>query len=178
MKQNKKESDDSRKAKTRPFPDADPEIALRIAMDRFQSQRNQVDTLDSKIGNLLGFSGILIAIMAGFLASNGGFAALIQSRLLCTSGAIFVSIAIVSLVAYFAKGWETGPVLNETWDNVRQYGDRDMSWWAAESFTKSFENNKAKVNIKVRAVKADIILIVVQAATLFVGLTVIRTIHT
>lgn len=48
-----------------------------------------------------------------------------------------------------------------------------MCWWAAESFTKSYENNRDKVRLKIKTVKADIILLVAQAVTLVLGLTLI-----
>jgi len=161
---------DMKIAETRPFPDKKPDVVFKIAMDRLQSQQRQIDALDGKISNLLGFGAVLIAIMAGFLALRDDPITFTQFALMCVSGGAFVTIVATSLCVYYTRPWESGPVLNETWQHAREHNEDTLSWCAAESFTKSYENNKNRVKWKIRAVNANLALITVQAVTLALGL--------
>jgi len=151
------------RAKTRPFPTKDPDVVYRLAADRLQTQQRQIDTLDSKIGNLLGFGSALLAIVAAFLALWQGAIPCIALALLCLSGTAYVGIVVSSLFAYYARQWEAGPSLDEVWQLSREYEEKQMAWWAAESFTKSYENNQGSVKPKVLAVKVNVALVALQA---------------
>lgn len=142
-------------------------------MDRLQTQLQQIDSLDGKIGNLLGFGGALLAILAAVLALREDDIALIVWVLLGISGVCYSLMVIISICSYYTRGFAAGPKLEETWLYTRINPAEQMHWWAAESFTKCYEKNQGKVKWKVRAVNADVALIAFEAITLVVGLALI-----
>ena len=163
----------TQRAGTRPFPDKDPDLTCRLAMDRLQSQQQQIAALDGKIGNLLGFGGALLAILVVFLALRSNPIPGNALALLCISGAAYLGMAVGSLYAYYTRPWEIGPKLHEAWQYAREYDEKELGWWAAESLTKSYENNQNKVKRKVWVVNVNVALIVFQTITLGLGLSFI-----
>jgi len=161
------------RAETRPFPNKDPDLICGLAMDRLQTQQRQIDALDGKIGNLLGFASALVAILAAFLALNEDDILCISLIFLCISGAAYIGIVLGSLFTYYTRPWEVGPTLHESWRYAHKYEEKQLGWWAAESFTRSYENNQERVNWKVRVVKINVTLIAMQTISLGLCLSLI-----
>lgn len=161
------------RAQTRPFPKKNRDLIYRMATDRWQTQQQQVDSLDAKLGNLLGFGSALVAILAGFLALKEGCIPLPALVLLAISLALYLGIAGNSLSAYYLRRWESGPPLEIAWQHAREYDEENMVWWAAERFTKSYENNQGNIKCKIRAVRANFILITLQTLALTTGLVLV-----
>jgi hypothetical protein len=158
------------RAETRPFPKENTDVIYGLSMDRFRAQLQQIDSLDGKIGTLLGFGGVLLAILAAFVALMEGTIPGNTLALLCTSGAAYISIVVSSLYAYYTMRWESGPKLYEAWQNARTYNKKQLAWWVAESFTKSYENNQIKVRRKIWVVKLNVVLTIIQAIALALAL--------
>lgn len=159
------------RAQTRPFPNKDPDVVCRLAMDRVQTQQRQIDALDGKIGNLLGFGSALVAILAAFLAFSGDAILCVALIFLCISAAAYIGIVVGSLFTYYTRPWEVGPTLHEAWQYAHEYEEKQLGWWAAESFTKSYENNQKRVNRKVWVVKINVALIAFQTISAALGLS-------
>lgn len=159
-------------ANTRPFPKQAGKLVLQLAVDKWQAQLQQVDSLDMKLANFLGLGGILLAIFIGFFASKENVTCLIAYILLAISAVLYIGIWISTLIAFYVKRWEGGPPLDITWNYAREYTEDKLVWWAAERFTKSYENNQAKLKNKVRAFQINIVLIALQLAMTATGLTI------
>lgn len=156
-------------ATTHRFPQRDPEFVYDLAKERLNAQLSQVDSLDGKIGNLLGFGSAILAIVMTILT----LAPIVPLRtmvLLFTGIAAYVAMVIVLLIAYYARRWQAGPDLDEAWQYSTQYEIRTMYWWAAESLKECYFANKNKTPRKVKAVKIGLPLLVVETVTLSLGL--------
>jgi len=161
------------KAKTRPFPDCGSKSVYELSVIRWQTQQQQIDSIDTKIGNILGFGGALVAILLGILAILGKPAYCQVSLLFCISGIAYILIVIISLISYFAIKWKAGPDLTEVWKISREYSEDKLVWWAAESFTKSYEDNDSKLQLKAIAIRTNIVLFGIQSAAIVSGIFLI-----
>jgi len=161
--------DKLQKSCTRPFPESGPQIVYNLAVERWHSQQQQIDSIDAKIGNILGFGGALVAILLGVLAINdkpfnyGGFLSFL------ISGMMYIFIVIISTVSYFAVKWKAGPGLVEAWKYSREYTEANLLWWAAESFTISYDSNIHKLQLKTTSIRINMILFVIQLLALVIG---------
>lgn len=156
-------------ATTHRFPPGDPQLVHDLAKERLNAQLSQIDSLDTKIGNLLGFGSAILAIVVTILT----LAPMMPLRtmiLLFTGIAAYVAMVITLLIAYYARRWEAGPDLNEAWQYSTQYEIRTMGWWATESLKNCYFANKNKTARKVKAIKIGLPLLVVETATLSLGL--------
>jgi hypothetical protein len=158
---------------TRPFPESGSQIVYDLAVERWHSQQQQIDSLDAKIGNILGFGGALVAISLGMLAI---LEKPFRSELLLSfviSDIAYIFIIAISLFSYFAIKWKAGPSLVEAWKYAGEYTEGKLLCWAAESFTKSYESNNHRLELKSISIRINIILFAIQSLTLSVGFIVI-----
>ncbi len=162
-------------AEERRFPNKNPDLVLNLAMNRFKTQQLQIHSLDGKLGNLLGLGSALLAILAASLALGEGPISVIVWVFSGISLIAYLIMAGFFLRAYRVKAFEAGPDLGEAWDYTRKYDIEKMGWWAAESFKKSYENNKKNVDLKIRLVKRNIWLIAAQTITLVIGLIIVAS---
>ena len=59
-----------------------------------------------------------------------------------------------------------GPKLHEAWQYAQEYEEKQLAWWAAESFTKSYESNQDRVKWKVWVLKVNVALIALQTVAM------------
>lgn len=167
-----------KKSITRPFPRKDPDVILKTAMDRQQQQQTQIDSLDVKLGSLLGFGSVLFSILVGSLLALSLTVNDMEVNqwawvMLGLSGGIYLLLVPISLRAYFPIGWQSGPNLYETWQRARKDSRRELGWWIAESFTNCYENNQNMAERKAWLTSICIWLIAIETITLAAGLIVI-----
>lgn len=155
------------------FPQSESTIPYDIAKHRLTGQLAQLDALDAKIAGTLGFASALVAIFAGFLALNGDHLPKGSIAAFSIAVAIYVFLTIVLLKAYFVRDWEGGPKLDEVWTNAGLYEPRILGWWATESFTSCYVNNRAGIVDKARAAKLGAVLVVAQTIALVTGLAIV-----
>jgi len=151
------------------FPQKDPQLVYDLSKERLNVQLSQIDSLDTKIGNLMGFGSAILAIMVTIL-TLASTVPLHTMILLFIGIAAYLAMVITLLIAYYAKHWEAGPDLNEAWQHSTQYEIRTMYWWATESLKKCYFGNKNKTARKVRAIKIGLPLLAVETVTLTLGL--------
>ena len=155
---------------THRFPSTDPDLMYDLAKERLATQITQVDSLDAKIGNLLGFGSALLAIIVALLGFRQQTIP-VYGVILLSFGAIwYLAMAVILLVAYYTKRWESGPNLDEAWQYSSQYPSKTMYWWAAESLKDCYSRNKNKIAYKTRAIKAGMPLLIAETLTLAAGL--------
>ena len=156
-------------ATTRRFPHRNPQLVYDLAKERLNVQLSQIDSLDTKIGNLLGFGSAILAIVVTIL-TLAPVMPLYTMILLLMGIAAYGAMVIILLSAYYARRWEAGPDLNEAWQHSIRYEIRTMYWWATESLKKCYFANKNKTALKVKSIKIGLPLLVVETATLTIGL--------
>jgi hypothetical protein len=152
------------------FPDADPQLVYDLARNKHAVQMGQVDALDGKISNILGVGSALLGILAAFLALHEKRPPDASIASLSIAGALYGTLALLSLLAYFPRAWAIGPKLQEAWDYAAKYSLRHMYWWAAEAFKDQTNENHCRLQFKVWATRAGLILLIGEAVALAVGL--------
>lgn len=162
-------------AEERRFPNKNPDLVLKLAMNRFTTQQLQIDSLDGKLVNLLGLGSAILAILAASLILGEGPISVIVWVFSGISLIAYLIMAGFFIRAYRVKAFESGPDLGEAWDYTSKFKEETMGWWAAESFRKSYESNKEKVDLKIRVVKRSIWLIAAQTITLVIGLIIVAS---
>jgi hypothetical protein len=133
----------------------------------------QIDALDAKLVNLLGFGSSLLVILAAFLALNEKTLSRAPVTLFSAAAAIYLLLAVASLYAYSPREWEAGPKLDEVWDYADRYPPSALGWWATESFKSCCKQVEDQVTPKLVAVRIGVPLVVSEAILLVVGLAVV-----
>jgi hypothetical protein len=142
------------------------EFLYSLTSNRLQNQLQQIESLDNKIINLLGFSCTLIAILATAISIIG----ITDTELFLSYFFIFISIlsfvyiVIITLIYYHPKEWQIGPDLGNAWKYSCLFERQKMLKWSAKSFTQAYYHNKKheKVQKKTAAVRNCIRLLIIQ----------------
>jgi len=150
--------------------DSNANFLYTLTSNRLQSQLQQIDSLDSKIINLLGFSCTLAAILAAAIAiikiTSSEIAASYVS--LGFSVSAFIFIVTVTLKSYSIKPWHVGPDLKEAWQFSHRHSPNAMLRWSARSFTRAYyHNRKGKlIKNKISTIKQVSISLIIQIVSL------------
>jgi hypothetical protein len=154
------------------FPPANPEVIYDLARGRFHQQLSAVDAIDTKLAGFFGIGSALLGIIAAIYAIKpdafkaGGWLVLLLALI------VFVLLVAISLAGMRPRGWETGPVMAEIYDDHIRYSDAEIRWRATGTLIRLYKKNKATYDKKVSSAKASPALLALLA-----GLMVAAVVH-
>jgi hypothetical protein len=152
------------------FPRGDPTIAYDVAKERLATQLAQIDGLDAKLANAVGFGSALVTIVAAFLALKGEDLARVPVCFLSAAGVVYTVLMCVSLWAYRIRKWDFGPDLTAVWNTADQYDERALTWTVAEATMNAYRANKDAVETKATLAALTVALLASESILMVVGL--------
>jgi hypothetical protein len=152
------------------FPRGDPGIAYDVAKDRLATQLAQIDGLDAKLANAVGFGSALVTIMAAFLALKSDDIPRVAVCFLSTAGVAYIALMIVSLWGYRIRRWDFGPELGAVWNTADQYEEHALTWAVAEATMNAYRANKDAVETKGTLAALTVPLLVLESVLIVAGL--------
>ncbi len=164
----------------RPFPEHGAQLVYELARDRVAIQMSKIDALDAKLSQSFGLATAIVALAIAAISIQadpaevglgipGGSA--VFWAFLGTGVVTYFAFATWSISAYWVKVWGYGPTLREAWGYSRKYSDPDqMYWWAADVYTRAFDENEKAAEPKVRAAKWGSIFLVSELTALAISI--------
>ena len=143
------------------------EVANEVALRRLDSQMQRVDTIDSRIGVVLGLAGTALGIFAGFIAIVVDPDNLASIIFAAVSGAIILIVYLLAMwngLLVSTKGeWDERPNWDELLLNASKLELPAMHQWIAQGCVMSLQENEAKLQSKTSAAAAATRLALVVA---------------
>ena len=152
------------------YPEADPGIAYDLMRDRLMYQQMAVDGLDNKLAIGLSTSGLVVTILAGFLASRGTELGTRDTLSLAAVGLLFVIGLACAVKGLHPMEWK-----GVTWDDMMKKTDKrwpkqGLTWSVAKQLAAAGDENDLNLEAKRRMLAWTFRLVVAQIAIATLGL--------
>jgi len=141
------------------YPPETLELIYNEVKDALNTQFQSVEGLNTKASIIIGFVGVIIGISLN-LYSDENHHLFIESMLL------FLGAAFLSFFAYKVEGYRRDPEPRKLTEKYLREDDKKVKKQLIDNFIQSFEDNKTKIEEKVKYINYSLIL-------LFIGLIVL-----
>ena len=141
------------------YPPKTLELIYNEVKDRLNIQFQSLDGLNTKASIIIGFVGVIIGISLN-LYSDENLHLFIGSMLL------FLGAAFLSFSAYKVEGYRRDPEPRKLTEKYLREDDKKVKKQLIDNFIQSFEDNKSRIEKKVKYINYSLIL-------LFIGLIVL-----
>jgi hypothetical protein len=158
------------------YPERDPQLFYELARDRHASQADALTALDAKLGLFVATSGALISIVIAVYAIRPNAFHGAALALLAASGLAWLLLTGVTLYAFQARKWKSGPLLPEVFDlSFTDESDSRLMWRVATVFWRDYDCNLAHLKRKGLALKRALWLFATQTVLLVAALVLVAT---
>jgi len=162
-----------REGETQDYPAGDPGIAYDLMRDRFMYQQMAVDGLDSKLAVVLGASGLVLTVVAAFLALREENLTTGETRFVIVEGVLFAVTAMTAVLGIWPLAWK-----GITWEQVVQRSSSRVSadevnrikWSIATGLKYAGDRNDCRLQFKAWLLRVTLVALVVQIVVAVVGM--------
>ncbi len=149
------------------------DTACQVAEQRLSALWNAVDSIDTKTNIILGFSSVILVLLAGFCSLD-------ESKEWPTTSIVLLALAltayfalvVMSVLSYRIRGWSYRPDLNTLLEhcNDDEYTAVQIKRWVADECEISFTDNQKMLDSKARLTNWVLIAFGAQVTFLVAGL--------
>lgn len=141
------------------YPSETLELVYNEVKDALNTQIQSLDGLNTKASVIVGFVGVIIGISLNLYSYS-------NSYLFGSCMTLFLTSIFFTLRAYRVKSYRRDPEPRTLTEKYLRGGDKKVKKQLIDNFIQSFEDNKTKIEKKVKYINYSIIL-------LFIGLIVL-----
>lgn len=156
-----------------------PQVFYEVAMNRLDAQMARLEAIDRKLGTLIGFASVIIAVLVATL-QLGEFPPHPMSvcphsavTLLVLAGVSYVALIVFALRAYRFRVWDFRPNLEKLDEYCTKYSASTMREWVARECLRSYRENEQKLASKTSDGRKTIWLLAIE--TIFLVAAVFLT---
>ena len=141
------------------YPPETLELIYNEVKDALNTQFQSVEGLNTKASVIIGFVGVIIGISLNLYSDE-------NPHLFIGSMLLFLGAAFLSFFAYKVEGYRRDPEPRKLTEKYLREDDKKVKKQLIDNFIQSFEDNKIKIEKKVKYINYSLIL-------LFIGLIVL-----
>ena len=141
------------------YPPETLELIYNEVKDALNMQFQSMEGLNTKASVIIGFVGVIIGISLNLYSDE-------NPHLFIGSMLLFLGAAFLSFFAYKVEGYRRDPEPRKLTEKYLREDDKKVKKQLIDNFIQSFEDNKIKIEKKVKYINYSLIL-------LFIGLIVL-----
>ncbi|MDI6886542.1 MAG: hypothetical protein QMD22_09450 [archaeon] len=126
------------------YPPETLELIYNEVKDVLNAQFQSIDSLDTKAGIIIGFVGVIIGISLNLYSHS-------NSILFCSCMTLFLTSIFLSFSAYKVKSYRRDPEPRKLTEKYLREDDKKVRKQLTDNFIQSFEDNKIKIEKKVKS---------------------------